>query len=138
MLQRYLLIKYNDIVEAKKTFKQLIGCIDEIRLLYDDIIHLFVNNTKLKQSPLFDQLLDLDERHHHHHRHHHYHRTRQDHRFHHRNVSNFQSDITSSDSLLTKLIEKSYSNTRDMNNNISEDGIADNSNYNCMKTPKID
>lgn len=61
LLRRYLEIKYPTIAEAKESFSQLMSHIEEMRQLNADIMFFFRSYSQLLQtSPLFTQLLDLD------------------------------------------------------------------------------
>lgn len=61
LLRRYLEIKYPTLAEAKESFSQLLGHIEEMRQLNADIMFFFRSYSSLLQSsPLFTQLLDLE------------------------------------------------------------------------------
>lgn len=61
LLRRYLEIKYPTIAEAKESFSQLMDHVEEMRQLNADIMFFFRSYAQLLQtSPLFTQLLDLD------------------------------------------------------------------------------
>ena len=61
LLRRYLEIKYPTIAEAKESFSQLMNDVEEMRQLNADIMFFFRSYSSLLQtSPLFTQMLDLD------------------------------------------------------------------------------